>query len=36
MYEKFGFKVIQDSSVKIDQQKIDFWAMDNAESEGHL
>lgn len=36
MYEKLGFQVIKTSSVQLGRQKIELWAMDNAESEGHL
>lgn len=36
MYEKMGFKVVDTASVTVRGHKIDMWAMDNAESEGHL
>ncbi|BEJ13979.1 hypothetical protein CspHIS471_0311530 [Cutaneotrichosporon sp. HIS471] len=36
MYEKFGFKVIQTAEVTLSRTRLDIWAMDNAESEGHL
>jgi hypothetical protein len=36
MYEKFGFKVIQTAEVTLGRTRLDIWAMDNAESEGHL
>lgn len=36
MYEKFGFKVIRTAEVKLARTRVDIWAMDNAESEGHL
>ncbi|GMK53580.1 hypothetical protein CspeluHIS016_0101660 [Cutaneotrichosporon spelunceum] len=36
MYEKLGFKVVQTAEATLGRTPIGFWAMDNAESEGHL